>query len=101
MPGGDKTGPHGEGPMTGRRMGTCAGNDYYGRGGGPGFYGWGRGFGFRHGAGRGAGYGYGFGARYANIDPQVSSKTLIENEIRVLKDRLSSLEDEQSKLNED
>ena len=24
MPGLDKTGPNGEGPMTGRRMGTCA-----------------------------------------------------------------------------
>ena len=27
MPGRDKTGPEGEGPMTGRRLGRCSGND--------------------------------------------------------------------------
>lgn len=27
MPRGDKTGPHGIGPMTGRRMGYCVGNE--------------------------------------------------------------------------
>lgn len=27
MPGGDKTGPLGQGPLTGRRMGFCAGNE--------------------------------------------------------------------------
>ncbi|MBN2243995.1 MAG: DUF5320 domain-containing protein [Acidobacteria bacterium] len=48
MPGGDRTGPAGFGPMTGRRAGFCAGyaapgfmNPAYGIGGG----GWGRGFG--------------------------------------------------------
>ncbi|MCK4407322.1 MAG: DUF5320 domain-containing protein, partial [Bacteroidales bacterium] len=55
MPGGDKTGPEGFGPMTGRRMGYCVGNDR------PGFAnltpGYGRGFGrgFRGGFGRGRG----------------------------------------------
>ncbi len=27
MPAGDKTGPTGQGPMTGRKMGFCSGND--------------------------------------------------------------------------
>lgn len=49
MPRGDGTGPLGQGPMTGRRLGTCAGYDR------PGF---GRWFGF--GSGRGRGYGRGF-----------------------------------------
>ena len=37
MPYGDKTGPEGRGPKTGRGMGFCAGNDFPGcRGGGRG-----------------------------------------------------------------
>ena len=52
MPGGDRTGPMGQGPRTGRAFGYCAGNDS------PGYMnpGWGRGFGF------GRGWGQGFGA---------------------------------------
>ncbi len=63
MPGGDRRGPLGYGPMTGRGMGFCAGYD---RGGFAG-YGQGRGFGMRGGGpgfhrgnfgryGRGRGY---------------------------------------------
>lgn len=71
MPGGDRTGPLGEGPMTGRQMGPCAeggeagamypawGRRHFGRrawGPGP----WmGRGRGFRHGYRHWAGPGYG------------------------------------------
>lgn len=57
MPGGDRTGPAGAGPMTGRAAGYCAG--YYAPGsmnpigGGPGFWGAGRG------GGRGGGGGWG------------------------------------------
>lgn len=53
MPGGDRTGPRGLGPMTGRRAGYCAGfnNPGYASGGG-GFgmrnAGWGGRRGFRH-----------------------------------------------------
>ncbi|MDD2389900.1 MAG: DUF5320 domain-containing protein [Desulfobacterales bacterium] len=52
MPGGDRTGPAGMGPMTGRGFGVCAGNAD------PGYAnpGYGRGFGY----GRGLGYGRGF-----------------------------------------
>ena len=66
MPGGDRTGPMGMGPRTGRAAGFCAGYDVpgyanpaYGRGGGMG---WGRGRGFGGGFGRGFG-GRGFGGR--------------------------------------
>lgn len=55
MPGGDRTGPVGMGPMTGRALGYCAGF------GAPGYMnpspGWGRGF------GRGWGRGFGWRAR--------------------------------------
>ncbi|MBN1152456.1 MAG: DUF5320 domain-containing protein [Dehalococcoidia bacterium] len=54
MPGGDRTGPMGMGPMTGRGAGYCSGS------GAPGYanagFGWGRGF------GRGLGRGYGWRA---------------------------------------
>jgi len=54
MPGGDRRGPEGQGPRTGRAAGFCAGNDE------PGFMsrGWGRG----GGGGRGRGGG-GWGRR--------------------------------------
>jgi len=101
MPRGDRTGPAGEGPLTGRRMGYCAGYDH------PGFNnlerGYGRGFrgGFGHGRGSGLGFRHGYGHYYHESVPDVSEKTLIENEIRILKDQLSSLEERLSKTGED
>jgi hypothetical protein len=60
MPGLDRSGPMGAGPMTGGRRGIC------GRAAGAinlpvygGGYGYGRGMGFRRGYGRGRGYGFG------------------------------------------
>ncbi len=82
MPRGDRTGPWGQGPMTGRAAGYCSGNDrpgyatvgYGGRG--PGFgmgrgFGKGRGGGFGRGYGRGFGFGrgYGFGPGYGRAVP--------------------------------
>jgi len=59
MPRGDRTGPMGQGSMTGRRAGYCAGYNM------PGFAnpigGYGRGMGYGRGYGRGMGYGRGFG----------------------------------------
>jgi hypothetical protein len=56
MPGGDGTGPVGQGPMTGRAVGYCAG---YGMPGylsfGPGRGFWGQGWGRGRGGGRGRG----------------------------------------------
>jgi len=73
MPGGDRTGPMGFGPMTGRAMGYCAGFSApgftypgpglgYGRG-----FGFGRGMGFGRGFGRGLGFGRGRGWRRAGF----------------------------------
>ena len=78
-------------------MGYCTGNDH------PGFMnaisnrGRGYGRGFHGGAGYGRGAGLGFRGGYGSYNPgnvaDVSEKTLIENEIRILKDQLSALED--------
>jgi len=60
MPGGDGTGPMGEGPMTGRAAGPCADNqtlDNLNRTAG---FGWGYGAGNGRGFGRGRGGGRGF-----------------------------------------
>ena len=104
MPRGDRTGPSGEGPTTGRGMGYCTGNNH------PGFDNprsiGGRGYGrrFHGGTGYGRGAGFGFGQGYGNYYhggiPDVSEKTLIENEIRILKDQLSGLEDRLSNIEE-
>jgi len=59
MPGGDRTGPNGQGPMTGRAAGYCAGyavGDYAGPVFGRGGFGYGRGF--ARGRGRGRGFGW-------------------------------------------
>jgi hypothetical protein len=62
----------------------------------------GRGFGrgFRYGYGRGRGMGYGYQPVYQGNIPEVSEKTLIENEIRILKDQLSFLEEQLAKTKE-
>ena len=74
MPRGDRTGPWGLGPMTGRAAGYCAGYPV------PGFMnptqGYGRGFGFGRGGGRGfgrgrgRGFGMGFGRGWRGYPPQ-------------------------------
>ncbi|WP_422477446.1 DUF5320 domain-containing protein [Pleomorphochaeta sp. DL1XJH-081] len=71
MPRGDSTGRNGNGPMTGRAMGYCAGYDVPGYVNGEGF-----GFGQRrlYGRPRGLGFGLGYGrglrsVRYANVAP--------------------------------
>ncbi len=58
MPGFDRSGPMGAGPMTGRAMGRCNPNQTTGT---PAFYGgYGRGMAFRRGRGGGFGAGRGF-----------------------------------------
>jgi hypothetical protein len=59
MPGGDGTGPLGQGPMTGRGMGTCTPANVPATG--RRFSGFGRGFGCGRGRGFGRGMGRGFG----------------------------------------
>ena len=112
MPAGDRTGPNGFGPLTGRRRGFCADDNLrsvdnrfgYGRayGGGRGrAYGYNEGF---HRGGRGFGYGYGRGFGFGNRDfhhedtYNASEKTVLENQINVMKEQLASLEKELSDL---
>lgn len=106
MPGGDRTGPAGMGPMTGGAFGYCAGypvpgyaNPIPGRGRGRG-RGWGRGFGRGFGW-RGAGdpYAYGGGYPYApEFSPQQEADILrdqakaMQEEIKAVNERISELE---------
>jgi len=94
MPGRDRTGPNGLGSMTGRRMGFCADNDNLNYSN--------RGLGYRRSNRGGLGYGrtYGLGNRYIENIPNVSDKTMIENDIRILKDQLSSLEEQLKRTEE-
>lgn len=90
MPRGDRTGPAGQGPMTGRGLGYCAGYNS------PGFtrgYGMGMGWG---GGRRGYGYGYGrgyFGPNYA-YPPPVQQQTEPEQEISALKAQAGALQNQ-------
>ena len=111
MPGGDRTGPRGQGPMTGRAAGYCSGSSV------PGFANpnvprYGRGFGFGRGWGRGFGRGYWGRGRfykgrgyypYPNYDPEpyyppyqqpISSEYNKEEEKKYLEDMVKGLEDE-------
>jgi len=84
MPGKDKSGPQGAGPMTGRRMGYCADNENQSGG----FFGRGRRFGSRQ------GYGRGFGTRgnmETNLPFESDEKSILENQIDSLKNQLGSL----------
>jgi len=67
MPRFDKTGPRGEGPMTGRGLGKCApaGSQTSGRGQGMGF-------------GKGRGYGRGLGGNFNVNTPQTKEEKIEE-----------------------
>ena len=82
MPRGDRTGPLGQGPRTGRRMGFCSGYNS------PGFT---RGT-PRGGAGFGQGYGRGFGWRnWQQQEPLTLNK---DEQIKILKQERNSIEAE-------
>ena len=95
MPGRDGTGPNGLGPLTGNRLGPCAGINQPiipGRN-------WGNrmrhGYGFGRNTGRGRGMGFRYGYAFPEGERTDSSfdKTELENEIRILKEQLLSLEE--------
>ena len=111
MPWGDRTGPNGAGPMTGRGAGYCAGYaapGYANPVSGLGYRGFGRGGGGGRGYGRGFGRGWGRGASYygdapvAPYAPAVSAQQelemlkseakALENEIKAINDRIKTLE---------
>lgn len=94
MPGGDRTGPVGMGPMTGRGVGYCAGyrvpgyaNPMPGRG-------WGRGAGFGCGWGRGAGWRW--ADPYANAYGPGSST---QDEAEALKTQARAMQEEIDAVN--
>jgi len=98
MPGGDKTGPQGAGPMTGRQMGFCVGENQAG-GNYPRTFG-GRGF------GRGRGMGWGNRSRFGRFEeevindasPDASKVESLEKEIIALKEQLASFGKQLSKF---
>lgn len=99
MPGGDHTGPTGQGPGTGRVLGMCSGYGApgYAKGFGRNM---GRGFGFNRGRGMGSGRGRYFGAdltesNYGSIWNQPISKN---DEIRMLKTRAKLLKQSQNDI---
>lgn len=101
MPRGDKSGPMGQGAMTGRKLGLCTGNDSAGFTNQENRMGLGlqnkrSGRGFGIGRGRGQGLGRGLGFRNQNF---ATGRSLIEeenselrNEVNQLKARLEKLE---------
>ncbi|MCB2220741.1 MAG: DUF5320 domain-containing protein [Bacteroidetes bacterium] len=96
MPKGNGTGPMGKGPKTGRGLGFCTGNDMAGfQYSPPGF---GRRLGTNRGRRWGRGSGFGFGRFRGETHPQVSTETLLENEARILRDQLASVEKQLSEL---
>lgn len=117
MPGGDGTGPNGQGPLTGRGMGYCGGNPTPGfvnpgRGG----FGMGRGYGRGFGRGNGRGMGRAWGNPYWGVPPppapimvtqppfqppmnEENYKVQLENQVQVLSTRLEQLQAELEKMN--
>lgn len=102
MPGGDRTGPAGQGPMTGRAAGYCAGYNvpgYMNPVPGRGFRGAGRG-GYPRGGGRGRvwGGGRGYGRAYYPPQPPVhpgyAQPVSAEEEMRYLENQASALKEE-------
>ena len=106
MPWGDRTGPAGLGPMTGRGLGYCSGYNQ------PGYttsgFGWGRGRGrgFGRGWGRGWGmYGYPYGAAYpyppyAPVQPSSlkEEKEMLLEELKTLKEETKAIEEQLKSL---
>jgi len=106
MPGGDRTGPLGRGPITGRGLGYCSGTNRPGYAIPPRY---GRGFG----RGRGRGYGRGFWGRgrgfwgsdyydpyYSTSDIESYPQRSKEEEKSYLKNLISQLEDEMKMVKE-
>jgi len=113
MPGGDRTGPMGSGPMTGRRAGVCAGYSIPGYmnlvGNIPGAnqgFGYGRGFGRGFSRGRGVGRNFGWRRAAAPNSYGVSSGNPLYNvpavsaqdEARALKEEAQVMQEEISAI---
>ena len=91
MPQGDRTGPNGMGPMTGRAMGFCAGANA------PGFIN--PGFGRGRGLGRGRGFAWRARAFQAAPIQQVQPTVITEaQEKELLKQELEAIKAEQAEI---
>ena len=119
MPRGDRRGPNGMGPMTGRAAGFCSGSNTpgfantgavggygqgmgAGRGFGGGFHGAANGAGRGMGRAQGMGRGMGFQPSYAApVYSKETEKGYIENEVSFLKDQLKALEGRLVDMQED
>ena len=97
MPGGDRTGPAGYGPRTGRGLGYCAGYSTpgYTRGGG---FGRGRGRGWGRGFGRGFGRGWGWGYSDPYYVPYSPAPVYVPTQPITSSDQLSMLKQEKEYL---
>jgi len=112
MPRGDRTGPWGAGPMTGRAAGYCAGYSV------PGYVnpvnGYGRGWGRGRGRGFGRGYGRGFGRggyvypppavgqpAYPQAYPPVAQPQSPKQEVAALENYQKELEAEKANLDQE
>ncbi len=100
MPRGDRTGPGGMGPRTGRRMGYCAGFDMPGAMNRPRFGMYGGGFGMGHGGGRGFRHRFfAWGAPYAaaeanpdwEMDDLKAQAETLKKELQAIEKRLDAL----------
>ena len=86
MPRGDKTGPKGNGPKTGRQQGDCVENNKPGRTTGN--------FGFGRGWGQRANMNSGMGRRFRNrFSASVSEDNQDQDSISFLKEEILSLKD--------
>ncbi len=102
MPSGNRKGPEGAGPMTGRQLGYCAGYDE------PGFVKDVPGRGMGRGYGRGMGRGYGRGRDHVYERPVIverqvvtskDQEELIEDRINQMKNEIKTLEKQLADLN--
>ena len=110
MPGGDRTGPAGMGPMTGRAAGYCAGysvpgymNPVYGRGGFGFGRGMGRGGGWGRGFGRGLGWGLGaypYGSPYPAVPAPYGTSATPQQEADMLKEQAKAMQEEIKAINQ-
>lgn len=100
MPGGNRTGPFGEGPKTGKGLGFCAEQEQSGFQNPNENYTFGFGQGWRNRWDRGRYHQFrtGFGHFPIGTSTSVSEITLLENEARILKEQLATIEKQLSDL---
>jgi len=98
MPGGDRTGPWGQGAGTGGGFGGCVpggrGRRFFGRGGG---------FGFGRGFGRGLGLARGFFGSYSSsqeLEDLKAEVSMLDEEKSTLSERIAELEKSAKKSGE-